>query len=103
MVQWLVLEAKAGGVEVVDARDDSRWTPLIIAASAGHEAVVRLLVGAGADVNGRPELRVPKSAHRDKSMRRSANTNASSGGAPRETRGAPLTSRRASSASRTRS
>jgi hypothetical protein len=29
----------------------SRWTPLIIASSAGHEAVVRLLIGAGADVD----------------------------------------------------
>ena len=35
----------------VDARDDSRWTPLIIASSAGHEAVVRLLLGAGANIN----------------------------------------------------
>lgn len=38
------------GVEVND-RDDCKWTPLVIAASAGHEAVVRLLIGAGADVN----------------------------------------------------
>ena len=28
-----------------------RWTSLIIASSAGHEAVVRLLIGAGADVD----------------------------------------------------
>jgi len=46
LVQWLI-EHQAS----VDTRDDSNWTPLIIAASAGHEAVVRLLIGAGADVN----------------------------------------------------
>ena len=29
----------------------SDWTPLIIAASAGHEQLVRLLIGRGANVN----------------------------------------------------
>ena len=29
----------------IDIRDDSRWTPLIIAASAGHEPCVHLLLG----------------------------------------------------------
>jgi len=44
LVQWL-LDHQAER----DARDDARWTPLIIASSAGHEAVVRILLGAGAD------------------------------------------------------
>ena len=34
-----------------DVRDDSRWTPLIIASSAGHEDCVHLLLGAGAKVD----------------------------------------------------
>lgn len=46
LVQWLI-EHQAN----VDATDDALWTPLIIAASAGHEAVVRLLLGSGAEVN----------------------------------------------------
>ncbi|KAJ6596035.1 ankyrin repeat-containing domain protein, partial [Mycena sp. CBHHK59/15] len=35
----------------VDVVDNSGWTPLHIAASAGHEEIVQELVGAGADVN----------------------------------------------------
>ena len=46
LVQWLIEH----NVEI-DALDDSRWTPLIIASSAGHEAVVKLLLSAGANVN----------------------------------------------------
>ena len=38
------------GADVNKARDD-RLTPLFIAAQQGHEAVVRALVGAGADIN----------------------------------------------------
>ena len=34
-----------------DIRDESRWTPLIIASSAGHENCVHLLLGAGAKVD----------------------------------------------------
>jgi len=34
----------------VNARDLMGWTPLTIAVSAGHEPIVRELVGAGADV-----------------------------------------------------
>ncbi|KAH9966971.1 ankyrin repeat-containing domain protein, partial [Lactifluus volemus] len=40
----------ANGAEV-DKLDDSGWTALHIAVSAGQEEVVRELVGAGADVN----------------------------------------------------
>ncbi|KAF9532673.1 ankyrin repeat-containing domain protein, partial [Crepidotus variabilis] len=35
----------------IDTTDGSGWSPLHIAVSAGHEAVVQELVGAGADVN----------------------------------------------------
>ncbi|KAF8071571.1 ankyrin repeat-containing domain protein, partial [Lyophyllum atratum] len=35
----------------VDKPDNSGWTPLHIAVSAGHDQVVQELVGAGADVN----------------------------------------------------
>ena len=35
----------------VDAEDEGGWTPLIIASSAGHELVVRMLIEAGAGVN----------------------------------------------------
>ncbi|EPT05608.1 hypothetical protein FOMPIDRAFT_1103033, partial [Fomitopsis schrenkii] len=35
----------------VDRADNSGWTALQIAASAGHEDVVRELLGAGANVN----------------------------------------------------
>ncbi|KAJ7220292.1 ankyrin repeat-containing domain protein, partial [Mycena pura] len=34
----------------VDLVDNSGWSPLHIAVSAGHDAVVQELVGAGADV-----------------------------------------------------
>ncbi|KAI0076178.1 ankyrin, partial [Panus rudis PR-1116 ss-1] len=34
----------------IDPADLSGWTPLHIAVSAGHEDVVRELLGAGADV-----------------------------------------------------
>ncbi|KII89692.1 hypothetical protein PLICRDRAFT_107568, partial [Plicaturopsis crispa FD-325 SS-3] len=37
----------------VDKPDGSGWTALHIAVSAGHEEIVRELVGAGADVNNR--------------------------------------------------
>ncbi|KAJ7672279.1 ankyrin repeat-containing domain protein, partial [Mycena polygramma] len=35
----------------VDFVDNSGWTPLHIAVSAGHDEIVQELVGAGADVN----------------------------------------------------
>ncbi|KAJ6483795.1 ankyrin repeat-containing domain protein, partial [Mycena vitilis] len=35
----------------VDLVDNSGWTPLHIAVSAGHDEIVQELVGAGADVN----------------------------------------------------
>ncbi|KAJ6468300.1 ankyrin repeat-containing domain protein, partial [Mycena sanguinolenta] len=35
----------------VDPVDNSGWTPLHIAVSAGHDEIVQELVGAGADVN----------------------------------------------------
>ncbi|OCH94823.1 ankyrin, partial [Obba rivulosa] len=34
----------------VDRADSTEWTPLHIAASAGHEDIVRELLGAGADI-----------------------------------------------------
>ena len=34
-----------------DLKDESRWTPLIIASSAGHEDCVHLLLGSGAKVD----------------------------------------------------
>ncbi|TEB18904.1 ankyrin [Coprinellus micaceus] len=35
----------------VDRSDNSGWTPLHIAVSAGHTEIVQELIGAGADVN----------------------------------------------------
>ncbi|KAF8151014.1 ankyrin repeat-containing domain protein, partial [Crassisporium funariophilum] len=35
----------------VDKTDNSGWTPLHIAVSAGHESIVQELIGSGADVN----------------------------------------------------
>lgn len=35
----------------VDPLDDTELTPLILAASAGKENIVRILIGAGADIN----------------------------------------------------
>ena len=35
----------------MDAEDEGGWTPLIIASSAGHDLVVRMLIEAGAGVN----------------------------------------------------
>ncbi|KAJ2918465.1 hypothetical protein MD484_g1940, partial [Candolleomyces efflorescens] len=35
----------------VDLPDNSGWTPLLIAVSAGYTEVVQELIGAGADVN----------------------------------------------------
>ncbi|KAJ7895111.1 ankyrin repeat-containing domain protein [Mycena leptocephala] len=35
----------------VDIMDNSGWTPLHIAVSAGHDEIAQELVGAGADVN----------------------------------------------------
>ena len=49
LVQWLIEHNNSG--EMIDAPDDERWTPLIIASSAGHEAVAKLLLSAGASVN----------------------------------------------------
>ncbi|TRY79843.1 hypothetical protein TCAL_08837 [Tigriopus californicus] len=50
---------------------NNKWTPLIIACSAGHEDVVRLLIGAGAQINactdqGRSGLLYACSRNRDK-------------------------------------
>ncbi|KAA1467138.1 ankyrin, partial [Dentipellis sp. KUC8613] len=39
----------------VDKIDASGWTALHIAVSAGHEDVVKELVGAGADINKRTD------------------------------------------------
>ena len=52
------------GKAAVDSPDDDGWTPLIIAASAGHAQLVTMLLDNGADVNkttsqgrsGRPDL-----------------------------------------------
>ncbi|KAK2569261.1 26S proteasome non-ATPase regulatory subunit 10 [Acropora cervicornis] len=35
----------------VDKKDDSQWTPLMIAVSAGRDAVISMLIACGADVN----------------------------------------------------
>ena len=39
------------GKAAVDVADDDGWTPLIIAASAGHSQLVNMLLDNGADVN----------------------------------------------------
>ena len=39
------------GKAVIDTADDDGWTPLIIAASAGHNQLVEMLLGNGANVN----------------------------------------------------
>ncbi|PAA81012.1 hypothetical protein BOX15_Mlig024207g1 [Macrostomum lignano] len=43
------LALTAGSPETVDSTDDQDWTPLMLAASAGHLAVARRLLGAGAN------------------------------------------------------
>ena len=40
----------------VDIADDSGWTPLIIASSAGHTDIVHMLVEKGAKVTAQSEL-----------------------------------------------
>ncbi|TFK98228.1 ankyrin repeat-containing domain protein, partial [Pterulicium gracile] len=59
VVQYL-LDTKDVNVEAVDA---SSWTALHIAASAGQEEVVRLLIGAGADVNRRNDKGMRSQGH----------------------------------------
>ena len=54
----------------VNVKDDSDWTPLIIASSAGHLDIVRMLVERGASVNevtaeGRSALLYAASKGRD--------------------------------------
>ena len=39
------------GRGAVDTSDDDGWTPLIIAASAGHNQLVEMLLANGANVN----------------------------------------------------
>ncbi|MGE3841721.1 MAG: TonB family protein [Vicinamibacterales bacterium] len=39
-----------GAPAAIDAQDDLGWTPLMHAAGAGHDAVVRLLIDKGADL-----------------------------------------------------
>ena len=39
------------GKAAVDTTDDDGWTPLIIAASAGHNHLVEMLLANGANVN----------------------------------------------------
>jgi len=46
LASWLLERNKD-----VDAEDEAGWTPLIIASSAGHEMIVRMLIEAGAGVN----------------------------------------------------
>lgn len=49
----------------VNARDESQWTPLLSAASAGHLAVVRKLLAAGADATlANDSGRIPLHYHR---------------------------------------
>jgi ankyrin repeat protein len=40
-----------GDHQNVDARSKYGWTPLMLAASRGHQSVISLLLDAGADVN----------------------------------------------------
>ena len=44
------------GAEVNRSRDANSWPPLLIAVSAGHKAMVELLLSKGADVNSRDSL-----------------------------------------------
>jgi len=49
LVEFLLSQS---GVEI-DARDDTNFTPLIIAAAAGRIEIVKLLLGKGADINAK--------------------------------------------------
>ncbi|CAG9999075.1 unnamed protein product [Clonostachys byssicola] len=63
LIAYLGLDELVGEVIAeaeIDAKTNSRWTPLWIAAAQGHEAVARLLIGYGAtidaDSNGKTPL-----------------------------------------------
>ena len=47
----LYLSSVKVGRGAVDTSDDDGWTPLIIAASAGHNQLVEMLLANGANVN----------------------------------------------------
>ena len=47
----LYLSSLKVGRGAVDTSDDDGWTPLIIAASAGHNQLVEMLLANGANVN----------------------------------------------------
>ena len=49
---WLLGQVKDCSPDVVD---DSGWSGLVIAASAGHTELVRLLLEAGAEINHRTD------------------------------------------------